>query len=409
MSEWVKIKLIRLAEFINGYGFKPNDWGKEGLPIIRIEQLKNPLAQYDYFPGKLPEKNIINDGDLIFSWSASLFLRIWDRGEAALNQHLFKVIPNDSTDILFLKYLIESNLDKLLLSAHGSTMQHITRKELENFDVYIAESKPEQTRIAQILSTADKAIEQTEKLIAKYQRIKTGLMQGLLTKGIDEHGNIRSEKTHRFKTEKGLRVPEEWEVGPITEIAFFNPQTNLIQFNKNDYVSFFRMEDVSNEAQVINRNERRLFEVVKGFTCFQNDDTLIAKITPCLENGKGALMKNLRNGIGFGSTEFHILRPKDLRSVLFIFFYSTYTTFRLKAESSMSGSAGQQRVQRHFFETYLIGIPPLNEQKKIGLRIKALNDIIKKEMIKLSKLQSLKTGLMQDLLSGKVRVKMSEL
>ena len=87
---WKPKTLTELANYINGFAFKPDDWGKEGLPIIRIEQLKNPKAPADYFAGKLPSTKIIEDGDLIFSWSASLFLRIWQYGRAALNQHLFK-------------------------------------------------------------------------------------------------------------------------------------------------------------------------------------------------------------------------------------------------------------------------------------------------------------------------------
>jgi len=77
---------------------------------------------------------------------------------------------------------------------------------------------PEQSKIAEVLSTVDRAIEQTEALIAKQQRIKTGLMQDLLTKGIDEHGNIRSEKTHKFKDSPVGRIPEEWAYVPSASV-----------------------------------------------------------------------------------------------------------------------------------------------------------------------------------------------
>ena len=89
-QDWKSMKLTDLAEYINGYAFKPEDWGEHGLPIIRIEQLKNPDSISDYYSGRLPEHVIIDNGDLIFSWSASLFLSIWEDGKAALNQHLFK-------------------------------------------------------------------------------------------------------------------------------------------------------------------------------------------------------------------------------------------------------------------------------------------------------------------------------
>ncbi|MDD5414852.1 MAG: restriction endonuclease subunit S, partial [Smithellaceae bacterium] len=103
IAGWENKRLSDLAEYINGYAFKPDDWGKDGLPIIRIEQLKNPAAPTDYYFGKLPQKNIIENGDLIFSWSASLFLRIWQNGRAALNQHLFRVVENEGVDKVFLK------------------------------------------------------------------------------------------------------------------------------------------------------------------------------------------------------------------------------------------------------------------------------------------------------------------
>ena len=110
---WESRSLLALADYINGYAFKPDDWGKEGLPIIRIEQLKNPDGPSDYYAGQLPSAVVIDDGDLIFSWSASLFLRIWTHGRAALNQHLFKVIERDGVDRLFLKAFIEFYLPDL--------------------------------------------------------------------------------------------------------------------------------------------------------------------------------------------------------------------------------------------------------------------------------------------------------
>jgi type I restriction enzyme S subunit len=162
MDGWETRKLTDLATFINGYAFKPDDWGKDGLPIIRIEQLKNPKAVTDYYAGKLPDKNIIDNGDLIFSWSASLFLNIWQHGKAALNQHLFKVVNHEGVDRHFLKSLIEFQLPELTNSSHGSTMQHITRKELDRFTVQLPVSEKEQIQIATILSTIDKAIEQID-------------------------------------------------------------------------------------------------------------------------------------------------------------------------------------------------------------------------------------------------------
>lgn len=150
-QDWKNRKLTDLAEYINGYAFKPEDWDKHGLPIIRIEQLKNPDSISDYFSGHLPDHNIIDDNDLIFSWSASLFLSIWKGGKAALNQHLFKVIEKEGVDRHFLKHFIEFYLPEFTKVSHGSTMQHITRKELDRFQAVFPCNKSEQIKIAEIL------------------------------------------------------------------------------------------------------------------------------------------------------------------------------------------------------------------------------------------------------------------
>ena len=171
----------------------------------------------------------------------------------------------------------------------------------------------EQTQIASILSKADKAIEQTENLIAKYQRIKTGLMQDLLTKGIDENGNIRSEQTHKFKTEKGLRLPEEWKVDIVEKYCVIHnnlrkPISSLERFEKKgiypyygatgiiDYINEYRVEgkfvligedgdhflkfdkqnmthlvngkfNVSNHAHILSGKENCLTEWIHYFYC----------------------------------------------------------------------------------------------------------------------------------------------
>ena len=114
-----------------------------------------------------------------------------------------------------MKYWFQLNRWKLLNSSQGSTIKEIRPPALIKLKIDLPEDKSEQTRIAEILSTADKAMAHTEALIAKYQRIKTGLMQDLLTKGIDEHGNIRSKVTHKFVVKNGIEVPEEWDVDSL--------------------------------------------------------------------------------------------------------------------------------------------------------------------------------------------------
>src|SRR5690606_17057129 len=95
---WRNAVLGDVAEFLNGYAFKPSDFTDDGLPVVRIKQLLNPSAPVDRFDGDLGERYLLRNGDLVFSWSGTLAVRRWDRGPAWLNQHLFKVIPAPGVD-----------------------------------------------------------------------------------------------------------------------------------------------------------------------------------------------------------------------------------------------------------------------------------------------------------------------
>lgn len=127
------------------------------------------------------------------------------------------------------------------------------------------------------------------------------------------------------------------------------------------------MPSVSENGEIDASDIRTYNEVKKGFTYFAENDVLFAKITPCMENGKGAVAKGLVNGVGFGSTEFHVLRPIDnLSNPRWIYTVTSFKTFRKDAESNMTGSAGQRRTPASFLENYEISIPPIELQDQFA-------------------------------------------
>ena len=142
----------------------------------------------------------------------------------------------------------------------------------------------------------------------------------------------------------------------------------------------------------------------KGFTIFQNDDVIFAKITPCMENGKGALVRNMKSKICMGSTEFHVLRACDNVSIDFIYQLTISKQFRQRAEMQMTGSAGQQRVPTAFLEDYLISIPFKNDkpdltaQRRIAAILSGIDAKIAAEEKVLQKYEKVKKGLMERLL-----------
>jgi type I restriction enzyme S subunit len=323
--------------------------------------------------------------------------------DVAVSQDFTGIIPNKKINHEFLFWLLNNSRNFFLDLTQGTSINGITRKDLMSYNFPLP-PLPEQHRIAEILSTIDETIERTEALIKKYRHIKAGLMSDLLTRGIDEVGRIRSEETHEFKDSPLGRVPEEWEVGTFSDIAYINPKTNISNLSDNSLVTFLSMPDVGENGRILSRQVKRLFEMAKGFTRFAEEDVIFAKITPCMENGKGALATELINKIGFGSTEFHILRAKESGNPEFIYQITRFKKLRLKAEGYMTGSAGQQRVPTDFFQEFQIPLPPLPEQHHIAEILTTIDTYIEKEQTYLNKLQQIKKGLMQDLLTGKVRV-----
>lgn len=131
-------------------------------------------------------------------------------------------------------------------------------------------------------------------------------------------------------------------------------------------VSFLPMAGVSELGHIAEVGERDISEVSKGYTYFEEGDILLAKITPCLENGKAAVVTGLPHRVGFGSTEFHVLRPKEGTDARYLFYMIWNPLFRLEAGRNMTGSAGQKRVPTDFVARFRIPLPALPEQRRIA-------------------------------------------
>jgi type I restriction enzyme S subunit len=190
------------------------------------------------------------------------------------------------------------------------------------------------------------------------------------------------------------------KLGDVIEISPRSPKLD----SETD-VSFLAMADLSEGGEQIGGSVKKYKEVCKGYTTFQNGDVLVAKITPCFENGKGALVTSLVNGIGFGSTEFHVLRPSNKIDPYLLLTITQSQSFRLMGASEMSGSAGQKRVPASFISDYEIYLPPLPEQRKIAAILRTWDEGAEKADVMAATYRAQKRGLMQQLLSGQVRVK----
>ncbi len=153
------------------------------------------------------------------------------------------------------------------------------------------------------------------------------------------------------------------ELGKVADI---NPRLPK-DADETQMVSFLTMSSVSEKGEILNQEDRVLSEVKKGFTYFERNDVLLAKITPCFENGKAVYVDKLSHKIGYGSTEFHVLRPNsDLLDAKYLFYMVWNDRFRFLGEKAMKGAAGQKRVGADYLKEFKIPLPSLSEQKRIA-------------------------------------------
>ncbi|BBE48921.1 MULTISPECIES: restriction endonuclease subunit S [Rhodococcus] len=180
----------------------------------------------------------------------------------------------------------------------------------------------------------------------------------------------------------------------ISDIADVNPTTSISHLV---VASFVGMEDVS-ESFALTRTSDRDVSASRGYTRFREGDLLFAKITPCMENGKGAHASGLTNGIGFGSTEFHVLRARS-GEPRFLAQWLQAKDLRLAAEAQMTGSAGQRRVPTDFFSRYRIPSLPIPEQCRIAEILDTLDDQIRTTEKVIAKLKIIKQGALDDFMT----------
>lgn len=332
------------------------------------------------------------DDEIIFLATGGKANVKFHSGKAAYSTDTF-AIKGKYHSSKYLFYLLLNNLsfiDRNFFS--GSGLKHLQKKDFRNWLLNFPDDTNEEERIVQFLSTLDSAIVSTEQLIAKYKRIKTGLLHDLLTRGIDEHGNLRSEKTHQFKDSKLGRIPVEWEPSIIGQSCFV----------RNEY-----RKPLSQEVRAKMQGDYRYYGPT-GIFDYINEYRIEGKYVLIGEDGDHFLKHKSQEQTILVEGKFnvnnhaHILEgSKDcLTEWIHLFFSHRDITLHLTRQG-----AGRYKLNKTSLLNLDIALPKVDEQREILKRVDTLKMKNEKDKLNLSKLQSLKTGLMQDLLSGKVRLK----
>lgn len=332
--------------------------------------------------------------------------------DATSNQAVLALIPDlDIINDYFLYYQLNLSKEKILYLAQGSGQPNLSKDLIDNFHISLPESLPHQRKIAKILSTIDAVIEKTGQAIQKYKAIKQGMMHDLFTRGIDiSNGELRptyQQAPHLYKkTELGW-IPKEWEFVALGDVGDFKNGVNKDKQSFGFGTQFVNIIDaypekliVENLGRVnINKNEIDIYSLDKGDIIFVR-----SSVKP---EGVGY------NTIFYESTEpivycgFMIRYRIHEKDVFIPEYYNNYFRFsafrkRLLAVSTVSANTN---INQDSLSSLLMIKVKADEQNKAIIRINSIRDKIASESIYFEKLQNLKQGLMQDLLTGKVEVK----
>ncbi len=319
---------------------------------------------------------LIHPGDLVVSGinAAKGAIAIYGEengGPAAATIHYGSYIPNKKkVDIRYLWWLLRSQTFRDILLQHvpGGIKTELKAKRLLPVPVPLP-SVDDQQRIVGKIDELSRRVVASQVLFDETNKEIFLLIDSELRKVL---------LNAKFK--------KDWECGVISQFAEINPsRKGDINLAYDQKVSFVPMSTVNETAGAITKVEvRPFYEVSKGYTWFKEGDVIFARITPCMQNGKSAIARNLENGHGFGSTEFHVLRPGPKISAEWLHLLVRHRDFRDDAASHFKGTAGQQRVPQSFLEQKEIVVPPIDEQKRIV-------DFFDSLRLKLSSIRSLRS------------------
>ena len=279
----------------------------------------------------------------------------------ATNQGCKGLIPKEGLNYKILFFFLLNSIDLLERLGSGTTFKELSTAKLKNIKIPVPPLTEQKrlvkkldaifTQIAQAKAAAEKNLRNAKELFAGYlQQIFANPRENWQEKNLGEVCDIRPSKQE---------VSHEVKKNPLVS---FVPMADLGILNKKIYWS----------------KEKRLQTVFKDYTYFADGDVLLAKITPCFENGKLGIAQGLSNGIGFGSSEYFVFRSKEKLSAEYLFYALSRESFRKKGKQNMSGAVGHQRVSKEFIESFKIPIPPLAEQKRLVKKLDTLSTKTKK-------------------------------
>lgn len=381
-SVWQETELKNFINIVRGVSYNKQDLGKESsenfIPLLRSNNIQNDKIVYDDFvfvnKAKIKEEQYVKKNDIVISMSNSQNLvgktGLIYKSDIMTFGTFCAVIRtiNEMIDTRFLSLFFQTkeyriNISKL--SKGSGNINNLKLDYLYNMKIKYPPLEEQKLIVEKIESEFQKIDNALNKLNIIKEQIKQ-YKQSVLKYAFDENNSFAKGSNYE---------PYEWEEKILDDVCYINPTTIIPEdFNDDTEVSFLPMANVEACTNNYTENIEKYQKVKKGYTKFQENDILFAKITPCMENGKICVINKLKSKIGFGSTEFHVIRNKENVFIDFIYYFVSSEEFRMNAKQKMTGAVGQKRVPASYLTNHIIKISNIELQKTIADNIQNIFD-----------------------------------
>ena len=351
--------------------------------------------------------SIIPKNSLILSTRAPIGTLAINTKELCTNQGCKSLVTkNHYTDIKFIYYILSISSNELNNLGKGTTFLELSSDELANYNVPQLPFA-EQQKIADFLdyetTKIDTLINKQEKLIELLKEKRQAVISHAVTKGLDPNVPMKDSGVEWLG-----EVPESWLITPVKRVAELTPKKTNIKINHNEKCTFVPMEKLKQD-NLVTDIQKTIKSVYDGYTYFENEDILLAKVTPCFENKNMVVARGLYNGIGFGSSEIYVLRCNQNIINDFLYYRLQEDTFMNIAISTMTGAGGLKRVPGDTINNFLIAIPTIQEQINIIDFLKKqliiFDNLISKAEQAIKLIKERKTALISAAVTGKIDVR----
>jgi type I restriction enzyme, S subunit len=293
------------------------------------------------------------------------------------------------------------NLNQYSMSAAQPGLSVSMIKNLEVLWPSIEVQKKITNYLSSRISLIEDLVLKKKRLILLFEEKRQAMITEAVTKGLNPNVKMRDSGVEWIG-----EVPKHWKSVRLKNTVLMNPNKSEVSLNLNDKVTFLPMEKIIEPGKVDISLEKELCEVYSGYTYFRNEDLVMAKVTPCFENGNIAIVDNLVNGIGFGTTELHILRARNGHFNKFYYYLVQSEPFKQEGVSTMYGVGGLKRIPTEFVLNYKFAVPPLEEQIEIAnyldIKCDEISNLQEAINIQIKQLKNYRQSYIYEAVTGKI-------